>query len=119
MRTSSLFRLMMAAGLVMAANTVLARVQSAETPSADVDGWVTSKIKSKLALSANLDTSRIEIVVRQGMAVVVGTARNPSERDRILKLVGQTDGVEDIDYAGLIVDPATAYEEPEEEKTRR
>lgn len=115
MRMSSLFRFMMAAGLVMTANTVLARIQPTQTPSEDVDSWVTNKIKTKLALSSHLDTSRVEIVVRQGMAVVVGTARTPSERDRILKLVGQTDGVDDIDYAGLVVDPATAEEELEEE----
>lgn len=71
-----------------------------------LETWILSKVKSKLATSGALDGQDIDVEVDCGVARLRGQAHTCAQRDEAVRLARATEGVDrveasDLDTAGL------------------
>ncbi len=59
------------------------------------DTWLSTKVKSKLALSDNIDSGRIQVVTENGIVYLLGIV-SAQEADIATELVRQTNGVQRV-----------------------
>jgi hyperosmotically inducible protein len=67
-----------------------------EARQALTDGQITAKIKAKLALDDSVNASSVNIDTNGTTVTVTGTVDSQAQRDRILRLTRETQGVRDV-----------------------
>ena len=67
-----------------------------EAKQALTDGQITAKIKAKLALDDSVKASSVDIDTHGTTVTVTGTVDSQAQRDRILRLTRETQGVKDV-----------------------
>lgn len=65
------------------------------------DTWITTKIKSTLAYSSNLDSSNISVNTRNGRVTLSGKVNDGAEHDLAVKLVRNVKGVKKVHAKAL------------------
>jgi hypothetical protein len=67
-----------------------------EARQALTDGQITAKIKAKLALDDSVKASSVDIDTNGTTVTVTGTVDSQAQRDRILRLTRETEGVKEV-----------------------
>jgi hyperosmotically inducible protein len=75
------------------------------------DGWVATKVRTKLLLSGNVSIVNSDVNVKDGVVTLTGTAKNTAQKELTEALVAEVEGVKSVDNK-LIVAQA-----PVEERT--
>jgi hyperosmotically inducible periplasmic protein len=67
-----------------------------EARQALTDGQITAKIKGKLALDDSVKASAVDVDTNGTTVTVTGTVDSQAQRDRILRLARETQGVKEV-----------------------
>lgn len=67
------------------------------------DGWITTKIKSKLTASSDVSTSDISVQTNSGVVTLTGQVNTEQEKSDAVLQASQTEGVKSVDATGLMV----------------
>ena len=59
------------------------------------DAWITTKVKTKLIASNDVDASQIKVVTENGMVYLMGIIK-PEEADAAIEIASNTDGVQGV-----------------------
>jgi len=59
------------------------------------DGWISTKVRSKLAISDKIDSGRIQVVTENGVVYMMGIVTN-AEADIATEIARQTNGVQRV-----------------------
>jgi osmotically-inducible protein OsmY len=80
--------------------------QSRDAGEVITDGWITTKVKSKLL--ANTDVSGLDITVetRDYVVHLSGEVESQAQFDIAVQLATETEGVVEVDASGLVIVPA-------------
>lgn len=65
------------------------------------DGWITSKVKSSLFYSRNLDALEISVATQDGMVSLSGTVLSNAERELAIEIASNIRGVRGVDAGAL------------------
>ena len=68
---------------------------SASALSRAADTWLTTKVKSKIIASGDIDATRIKVVTERGTVYLMGTL-TPDEADAAVDIASTTDGVTSV-----------------------
>lgn len=101
-------------GLLFAAGQAMAVAQSTqanemeETAKADSsqpgsDAWITTKVKSELALADDVSATEINVDTVNGMVTLRGAVDSKAEVDKAVSVAKRVDGVKKVDSSGLTV----------------
>jgi len=72
-----------------------------ESKEAVTDTWITTKVKSTLLLSRNVDGLDIKVTTRDGIVSLAGDVDSTAERDRAVDLASNIRGVKKVDPSGI------------------
>jgi len=67
------------------------------------DGWITTKVKSKLAAAKNLKSTDISVETTEGMVTLTGTVPTTSAKNHAVREAKSVKGVKSVDATGLTV----------------
>lgn len=67
------------------------------------DGWITTKVKSKLAAAKNLKSTDISVDTKEGMVTLSGTVPTKSAKNHAVREAKSVKGVKSVDASGLTV----------------
>lgn len=67
------------------------------------DGWITTKVKSKLAAAKNVKSTDISVETNEGMVTLTGTVPTKSAKNHAVKDAKSIKGVKSVDASGLTV----------------
>lgn len=101
-------------GLLSAAGTVAAAGQSTQAPEKEEkaktessqpvnDTWITTKVKSELAVAENADATDIKVETTNGVVKLSGKVDSQAEIDKAVSVAEGIDGVKKVDKSGLVV----------------
>ena len=71
------------------------------TEDAVSDAWITTKVKTSLLYSKNVDGLDIEVDTKNGVVTLSGTVDSNAERDLAVELARQVRGVKKVETTGL------------------
>ena len=71
------------------------------TEDAVSDAWITTKVKTSLLYSKNVDGLDIEVDTKNGVVTLSGTVESNAERDLAVELARQVRGVKKVETTGL------------------
>jgi hyperosmotically inducible periplasmic protein len=60
------------------------------------DSWITTKVKSELAVEEDVSATRIHVETYEGVVTLSGTAESQTEADRAVALASQVKGVKSV-----------------------
>ena len=81
--------------------TIDASQPSSEIAEAASDAWITSKVKSTLLFSRNVDGLEINVDTNDGVVTLSGQVDSGAERDLAVELAESIRGVKDVDASAL------------------
>ena len=67
------------------------------------DGWITTKVKSKLAAAKNIKSTDISVETKEGMVTLTGTVPTKSAKNHAVRDAKSVKGVKSVDASGLTV----------------
>jgi osmotically-inducible protein OsmY len=67
------------------------------------DGWITTKVKSTLLYSSNVDGSDIHVDTKNGVVTLSGKVETGAERSLAIELAKNVRGVKSVHSVGLKV----------------
>ena len=67
------------------------------------DGWITTKVKSKLAAAKNIKSTDISVDTSQGVVTLSGTVPSKSVKNHAVREAKSVKGVKSVDASGLTV----------------
>lgn len=79
----------------------------AATPQPVADTVITAKVKSKLAMDANLSGLNVDVSTNNGVVTLSGMVNSDTEASALIELVQSTDGVKNINDDNLKVKDST------------
>jgi osmotically-inducible protein OsmY len=86
------------------ARTTAARADNAnESENPVSDSWITTKVKSTLLFTSNVDGFDITVTTNNGVVKLAGDVDSPGERDRAVELAQNVRGVKKVDPSGIKV----------------
>ncbi|GAB3095925.1 BON domain-containing protein [Aestuariicella hydrocarbonica] len=65
------------------------------------DTWITTKVKSTLMYSSNVEGSAISVTSRNGVVTLTGKVASGAEHDLVVALANNVRGVSEVDASGL------------------
>lgn len=100
--------LLFAAGQAMAAVQQTQPTEREEATKADSsqpvgDTWITTKVKSELAVAENADATDIKVETTNGVVKLSGKVDSQAEIDKAVSVAKSVDGVKQVDKSGLTV----------------
>ena len=60
------------------------------------DSWITTKVKSDLAVEDDVSATRIHVKTVDGVVTLSGTAESQAEADKAVQVAGQIKGVKSV-----------------------
>lgn len=112
-------RLVATAGLSLALATITASAPAQQAIPRDTvtdkskassqpvgDAWITTKVKSGLAVADNVPAKDIEVETINGVVKLSGTVADRTQKDKAVDVAGRIDGVLRVDASALMVEPA-------------
>ena len=72
------------------------------------DGWITTKVKSKLAATKGVKASEVSVSTTDGAVTLTGTAISKAEKNRAVHVAKGVKGVKSVDASGLTVSEASS-----------
>jgi hypothetical protein len=82
---------------------VVAPPKPAEPPQASADKELAGKVKSALLAERGLNAHGIDVVARNGVITLYGTAETPARRDTAAKVAGNVAGVKSVENKLAVV----------------
>lgn len=67
------------------------------------DGWITTKVKSKLATTKDLKSTDISVETNEGVVTLTGSVPTASAKNRAVQDARSIKGVKSVDASGLTV----------------
>jgi len=67
------------------------------------DGWITTKVKSKLATTKDLKSTDISVETTEGVVTLTGTVASASAKSRAVREARAIKGVKSVNAGGLTV----------------
>lgn len=67
------------------------------------DGWITTKVKSKLAVAKNVKATDISVETKDGVVTLTGTVASASVKSHVVREAQSVKGVKSVDATGLTV----------------
>lgn len=75
------------------------------------DGWIATKIRTKLLLSGNVSVVNTDVNVKDGAVTLTGTAENTAQKELTAEYVAEIEGVKSVN------NQITVPKKPEDERT--
>lgn len=75
------------------------------------DGWIATKVRTKLLLSGSVSIVSSDVKVKEGVVTLTGTAKNTAQKELTEALVAEIEGVKSVD------NKLTVAQAPVEERT--
>ena len=82
---------------------VVAPPKPAEPPQASVDKELAGKVKSALLAERGLNAHGIDVVAKNGVVTLYGTAETPARRDTAARVAGNVTGVKSVENKLAVV----------------
>jgi hyperosmotically inducible protein len=60
------------------------------------DGWITTKVKSKLAADPEVSALNVSVTTEEGVVFLTGRVANEHQREEAVRLARNTEGVRDV-----------------------
>jgi hyperosmotically inducible protein len=100
--------LLFAAGSTMAAGQSTQAAEVEEEAKADSsqpvnDTWITTKVKSELAVAENADATDIKVETTNGVVKLSGKVDSQAEIDKAVSVAKGVNGVKKVDKTGLTI----------------
>lgn len=67
-----------------------------ETGAVVSDSWITTKVKSDLAVEKDVSATHISVKTVEGVVTLSGTAKSQAEADKAVQVAGQINGVKSV-----------------------
>lgn len=67
------------------------------------DGWITTKVKSKLAAAKNIKSTDISVKTTEGVVTLTGTVSSNAVKNHAVREARSVKGVKSVDASGLTV----------------
>jgi hyperosmotically inducible protein len=67
------------------------------------DGWITTKVKSKLAVAKNVKATDITVETKDGVVTLTGAVPSASVKSHVVREAKSVKGVKSVDASGLTV----------------
>ena len=88
---------------VLAQDSTQASSDNQTVPGKANDGWITTKVKSKLAAAKNLKSTDISVETKEGTVTLTGTVSSKNAKNHAVKVAKSVKGVKSVDASGLTV----------------
>ncbi|HPF74934.1 MAG TPA: BON domain-containing protein [Xanthomonadaceae bacterium] len=95
-------------GVVAVDNLIQVTPGSVNTPTSDsnqpiADSWITTKVKSSLLLSKNVDGLDLTVETKNGLVMLGGSASSTAERDLAIEIAKDIRGVKNVDASAVSI----------------
>lgn len=67
------------------------------------DGWITTKVKSKLAVAKNVEATDISVETKEGVVTLTGAVPSAAVKSHVVQEARSVKGVKSVDASGLTV----------------
>ncbi|MEZ5464626.1 MAG: BON domain-containing protein [Lysobacteraceae bacterium] len=95
-------------GVIAVDNRIEVTPSGVETPTSEsqqpvADTWITTKVKSSLLMSKNVDGLDLTVETKNGLVMLGGSASSTAERDLAVEIAKDIRGVKKVDASGVNV----------------
>lgn len=84
-----------------AADKAAKKVEKSDVATTVADGWITTKVKSTLMYSSNVESHDISVKTEAGIVILNGTVSSGAERDLAIELAQNIRGVNSVNATAL------------------